>query len=277
MSWTSIRDYLTAQLPGWLHTGWSILLAVAVFFVGRALIRAVGRRIDRIEPKSPLDPGVRRFLRSLVRVALYLLLIYLVAAIVGIPTASLVALIGSAGLAVGLALQGSLANFAGGVLILVTHPFRVGDYIVSGGGAEGTVESIDLFCTRLCAGDEQRIVIPNGALANSTVRNVFPNGERRVDLQIGVSYSTELSRARELILGVFAAHPALIRREEAVVFVDRADESAVVLEFRCWVRRADYLAEKWSLLEDVKRAFDEGGVEIPFNQLDVRIRHEEKN
>ena len=199
------------------------------------------------------------------------MLIYTVAALVGIPTASIVALIGSAGLAIGLALQGSLSNFAGGILIMVNKPFKVGDYIMVDGGPEGTVKSIDIFYTRLTTLEERLVVMPNGTLSNSVVRNVSPNGERRIDLEIGISYSADIALAKKTVLGVLAQHEKLIRPEDTKVFVISTGESSVNLAVRCWAKYEDFFTEKVSILEEVKLAFDEAGVTIPFNQLDVHI------
>lgn len=265
-------NYLYSLIPGILGAFWNLLIAVVLFIVGHIVIKNLCRKIATRDYQGKVDAGLMRFLASVLKVGLYVLLVYIVATLVGIPTASFVALIGSAGLAIGLALQGSLSNFAGGVLIIVNKPFKVGDYIVVDGGPEGFVDAVDIFYTKMHTGDEKSIVVPNGMLSNSTIRNVAPNGERRIEHTIGIAYSADISLAKKTVLDVISRHDKLIRPEDTSVFVAATAESSVDLCFRCWAKAGDYFAESAAILEDVKLAFDAAGIEIPFSQLDVHIR-----
>ena len=266
-----INSLVSSILPDIIRGFWRIVVAVVILIVGHLVIKKVCARVKTRDYKGRIEPGAAGFIASVLKIALYAVLIYTVAALVGIPTASIVALIGSAGLAIGLALQGSLSNFAGGILIMVNKPFKVGDYIMVDGGPEGTVKSIDIFYTRLTTLEERLVVMPNGTLSNSVVRNVSPNGERRIDLEIGISYSADIALAKKTVLGVLARHEKLIRPEDTKVFVISTGESSVNLAVRCWAKYEDFFTEKVSILEEIKLAFDEAGVTIPFNQLDVHI------
>ncbi len=273
---SAFSSFIYSIIPAVLGAFWNLVIAVAILLVGHFLIKYACKKFANHNYKNPIDPGLLGFLGTVIKIALYILLIYLVAAIVGIPTASFVALIGSAGLTIGLALQGSLSNFAGGVLIVTTKPFHVGDYIIVDGGPEGTVDAIDILYTRMHTGDEKLIVVPNGTLANSTIRTVAPKGERRIELQIGISYSSDIALAKKTVLDVLAKHSSIIRPEDTTVFVADTADSAVIIEFRCWTPSAVFFTEKSAILEEVKLAFDAAGIEIPFGQLDVHIKNDAK-
>ena len=265
-------NYLYSLIPGILSAFWNLVIAVVLFIIGHILIKNVCRKIATRDYQGKADAGLMRFLASVLRIVLYAVLVCVVASMVGIPTASFVAIIGSAGLAIGLALQGSLSNFAGGVLLIVNKPFKIGDYITVDGGPEGFVDAVDIFYTKMHTGDEKTIMVPNGMLSNSTIRNVAPNGERRIEHIIGIAYSADIALAKKTILDVISRHDNLIRPENNSVFVSATSESSVDLCFRCWAKAGDYFAESAALLEDVKLAFDAAGIEIPFNQLDVHIK-----
>jgi len=252
----------------------NVLIALVILFVGNKLIKYIVKLFYKITEKANLDAGVKKFLASIVRVALYAVLVVIIADRFGIDTTSFIAVLGSAGLAVGLALQGSLSNFAGGVLILVLRPFRVGDYIIDNStGREGTVEEVSLFCTKLVTPDNKAITIPNGSLSNSAITNVSVKGTRRLDLVVGIGYSADLKLAKKLILEVISKREKVLKDQDVTVFVDNLGASSVDIGFRCWVNCADYWTEKWEITEAVKEAFDANGVEIPFNQLDVHMKN----
>ncbi len=252
----------------------NVLIALVILFVGNKLIKYIVKLFYKITEKANLDAGVKKFLASIVRVALYAVLVVIIADRFGIDTTSFIAVLGSAGLAVGLALQGSLSNFAGGVLILVLRPFRVGDYIIDNStGREGTVEEVSLFCTKLVTPDNKAITIPNGSLSNSAITNVSVKGTRRLDLVVGIGYSADLKLAKKLILEVISKREKVLKDQDVTVFVDNLGASSVDIGFRCWVNGADYWTEKWAITEAVKEAFDANGVEIPFNQLDVHMKN----
>ena len=191
----------------------------------------------------------------------------------GVDAASIVAVLGSAGVAIGLAIQGSLSNLAGGVLILLLKPFRVGDYIVeSSTGKEGTVTEIQIFYTRLLTVDNKTVILPNGSLANNSIVNITAQANRRMDISVSVSYSADLKRTKEVLFNVLQKDEAVLKDKERVVFVDELGASGVNLGVRCWFKQEDYWAGKWRITENCKLALDEAGIEIPFNQLDVHLK-----
>ncbi len=268
-----LQQLLEEMMPGALSFLLNIVFALILLVVGRKLIRFILKFLNRSFDKAGTDASLRGFLNSLLRVALYSVLIMIIADQVGIPTTSFLAVLGSAGLAIGMALQGSLSNFAGGVLILMLKPFKVGDYIVEDGkGNGGTVENIDLFYTHLVTPDNRRIVIPNGSLANTSLTNVSALETRRLDLTVGISYNADLKKAKELLYQILLEREKILEEKDITVFVDSLGDSSVNLGFRAWVRAGDYWSEKWAILEEVKTRFDENSIEIPFQQLDVHMR-----
>lgn len=254
-----------------LSLGKNILIALIVLFVGRKIIKWVLKLIDKAAKKSKLDPMVLKFIDSIIDIALYVVLIVIVISILGIPTTTFVTILGTAGLTIGLALQGSLSNFAGGVLILIFKPFHVGDYICACGN-EGVVEGIDIFYTRLKTVDNRSVVIPNGSLSNSAITNVTSEKDRRLDIQVGISYESDIELAKKVLTEVIDNTPAVNRDRGVNVFVSKLDSSSVVIETRVWLDGSDYWTTKWDLLERYKKALDENGVEIPFDQLSVTLK-----
>lgn len=249
----------------------SILLAIIVWFVGKKIIKMSVKFVGKVLDKSQLDIGVVKFLQSLTKFGGYIILAIIVIGILGVQTSSFVALLGSAGLTFGLALQGSLSNFAGGVLILMSKPFVVGDYIISGTN-EGTVKTIDLLYTKLSTADNKMVMIPNGTLANSSITNVGAQPTRRLDIAVSVGYNSDIKNAKELLRKILEKQPQIMTNEEITVIVKSLDDSCVTLETRAWVKADDYWNTKWELLERYKEVFDAHGIEIPYNQLDVNIR-----
>ena len=223
--------------------------------------------------RAGADVGVTQFMDSLIKLLLYFLLIMFLADGIGVDTTSVMALVGSAGLTIGLAFQGSLSNFAGGVLILLIKPFKVGDYIIyTSGNLEGKVTKIEMFYTTLLTIDNKKVVIPNGTLSNSSLINVTAEDKRRIDITVGVSYTANLKLAKEVCMKLMAAQPAVLQEQNNMVVVDDLADSSVNLKICCWVSAEDYWATRWELIEKIKLAFDENGIEIPFNQLDVNLK-----
>ena len=264
---------LNALLTSLVPLGLKILEALVIFVIGKKLIRFALKLLDGAAARAGLDVGLARFLSTVARIALYILLAFVIIGELGFNTASIIAVLGSAALAVGLSLQGSLANFAGSVLILVTRPFRVGDYIICSGG-EGTVKDIGLVFTELTTGDNRRITIPNGSLANGPITNITAHSTRRVDLTVGISYSADLKKAKKVITETIQKNSYILKDQPIAVFVNSLGESDVVLACGGWVNTPDYLAAKRALTEEIKLAFDEAGVEIPFPQVDVHMKQE---
>ena len=250
---------------------WHIALAIVIFFAGRWLIDHFLARVALLDNKTRLDPGLCKFVRSLTRVALWALLIYLIADFLGIPTASFVALLGSVGVTVGLALQGSLSNFAGGLLIMFLHPFKTGYYIKTATDIEGTVVEIGLFFTTLRMVDNKIITLPNGSLSGGNITNYNTLPLRRLSTSVGISYEADMERAIAVLTKMLLARERLVEPENALVYVKELGDSSVVLGLHYWVKTADYWDEAWSINRAVKETLDENGIPIPYNQLDVHL------
>lgn len=270
-----LTKYISDKIPELIDFAIGVVLALLVFWIGAKIIKWI-RKIIRISmEKGGVDKGVRQFVDSLVKFALYAILIFSIGSKFGLDTTSVAAALASCGVAIGLALQGSLSNFAGGVLILVLKPFVVGDYIVEDNkGREGTVKEIQLFYTKLLTVDNKTVIIPNGSLANTSLTNVTAQDKRRLDLSVGISYDADLKKAKELIEGLFRADADIIKEEDINVFVDNLGDSSVVIGARGWVKKEAYWTTKWRLTENIKLTLDENGIEIPFNQVVVHVKEQ---
>lgn len=270
-----IQKYLEDLVPDLLNFAVQVLLAVLLYLIGKRIISFLRKFLRRSLERRNVDIGVRQFLDSVSKYSLYAILWLMILTLFGITTASVIALLGSAGLTLGLALQGSLANFAGGVLILLLRPFHVDDYIISGEtGHEGTVKEITTFYTRIQTADNQTVMIPNGKLADGAIVNVTGQQTRRVDIVVGIAYSADLKLAKRLLWEIAERETRRISEEPVNVFVANLADSSVELGCRFWVRSEDYWQTKWDTMEAVKMAFDEHGVEIPFPQVDVHVKAE---
>ena len=269
----------TSALSIWLEKlgdvavafGLTLLKAVIVAIVGWYIIKFISRWTKRILLKSKLDDGISGFLSSVFRTMLQVLLIIIVIGIMGIPMTSIIALVGSAGIAIGLALQGCLTNFAGGVLILIVKPFKVGDYIIDSSGNEGTVTAIDVIYTKLMTADNRSVTIPNGTLANSTVINTTKEPQRRLDFDVSISYEEDIDRVKAVLLETAAACPFKLEEQECIAFVHSFDPSAVKITLRFWVNSENYWAVKWEMQENIKKIFDKNEISIPYDQLDIHM------
>ena len=268
-----ILETAKSWLPGLMSFGYRLAIAILILVIGNRIVHAVRKFLHKTFIRMNLDPSISRFLISVADACIYALAIFIAADKIGIPSASIIALLGSAGLAVGLSLQGSLANVAGGILLLLLRPFGVHDYIVSG-GYEGTVQSIGLAYTTIITVDNKKITIPNGQISNSTVVNVTSQEKRRVDLVIGIGYGADIKKAKELIRQVYEKHPLVLAEDGITVYVDELADSAVMLGCRGWTKTENYWQVRWDVLESIKEVFDANGIEIPFNQMDVNIKHQ---
>ena len=265
-------QYIQDNIPTLIGFGIRVLLALVFFFIGRILIKWIRKIVRRSIERSSADKGVEQFVDSVLKFALYFLLIFSIASKFGVDTTSVAALIASGGVAIGLALQGSLSNFAGGVLILLLKPFEVGDYIIEdSNGKEGTVKEIQIFYTKLSTIDNKTIVIPNGMLTNNSLTNATAKDERRLDLKLSISYSADLKKAKMLIENILRQDESILKDDEIVVFVDDLSDSAVVIGARAWVKNEEFWPTRWRLLETIKLTLDEHGVEIPYPQLTVHM------
>lgn len=253
--------------------GKNLLIALIIFFIGRKVIKSVMKLVKRATEKSKMEPIVGKFLSSLVKFLLNAVLVIVVVGILGIPASSFIAILSTAGLTIGLALQGSLSNFAGGILILLFKPFRIGDYIKEDGkGNEGTIYGIDLLYTKICTVDNKIVIVPNGVLANTSITNFTAQNKRRVDFSFGISYESDIKRAKEIIEKIVSSEKAILSDEQVTVFVAGLEASQVTIGARVWAKTEDYWDVKWRLTEAVKLALDEEGIEIPFNQLSVTLK-----
>lgn len=256
-----------------LKFGIRVVFAIVAFLIGVQVIRLFRKILKKSLNKAGAETGVIQFLDSFAKVMLYLILIVLIATTFGVSVAGVVTLLGTAGVAVGLALQGSLSNLAGGVLILLLKPFRVGDYIVEDNkGNQGTVTEIQMFYTKLLTPDGKVVILPNGTLANTSLTNVTGQTERRIDVMVGVSYDTDLKTAKEIAEKAARKYPRLLPEQPVTVFVDSLGESAVILGVRFFVDKDDYWDAKWTITEQIKLDFDENGIQIPYPQMVVHQR-----
>lgn len=267
-----LEAYLKQLPENALRFGIKVLMALIVFAVGAQLIRLVRRIVRRSLQKGSADVGVVQFLDSFIKAVLYIVLVFMIASGFGLDATGVAALLGSAGVAIGLAVQGSLSNFAGGVLILLIKPFKVGDYIKADeNGHEGTVREIQLFYTKLATPDNHVVVMPNGTLANSCIINMSALPERKLDILVTISYNDDIQRAREILLRVVEEEQAALREREQAVLVQELADSGVKLCVRCWVDGENYWDCRWRLTERIKYALDEAGITIPYPQMDVRL------
>ena len=251
-----------------LNLGVRILFAVICFLIGIQLIKLVRKITRKSMSRANAELGAIQFVDSFVKAALYVLLVLMLASSFGVDAASIVAVLGSAGVAIGLAVQGSLSNLSGGVLILILKPFKVGE---STNGNEGTVCEIQIFYTKLSTPDNQVIILPNGNLANSSLVNVTAQEYRRMDIKVGISYRADLKKAKEVLLQVLQEDEAVQKDKDMLVFVDELGSSSVILGVRCWLSQEDFWKGKWRITENCKLKLDENQIEIPYHQLDVHL------
>lgn len=268
----AIKNFFQGLPEKALHLGVRVLLALLAFIIGVQLIRLIRKIVKKSMNRAGAETGAVQFVDSFIKAALYVLLVLMIASSFGLEAASIVAVLGSAGVAIGLAVQGSLSNLAGGVLILLLKPFRVGDYIVeSSTGHEGTVTEIQIFYTRLLTADNKAVILPNGQLANNSIVNITSQKERRMDIVVGISYKADLKQAKEVLETVLREDEAVLKERDMLVFVSDLGSSSVNLGVRCWFRQEDFWSGKWRVTENCKLALDAAGIEIPFNQLDVHV------
>lgn len=265
--------YIQEKIPRVLDFCLHLAIALLLYFLGTKLIKVILNFTKKSFEKSYMEEGVANFLFSIIKIALYFVLILTICQFLGLATSSVIALLGSAGLAVGLALQGSLANFAGGVLILVAKPFVVGDYIVVG-DKEGKVISIDIIYTKLQMVDNKIVIMPNGTLADSNIINVTDQHKRRIDIEVAVDYSEDIKKVRDILTDIIHNQKQILLDEPVDVVVGALGDSSVDMLIHVWVEKDDYWKVRWAMLEEIKERFDEEGIVIPFNQLDVTLKQQ---
>lgn len=253
-----------------IQFGTKLLLAVIVCLIGLFIVNRIIKLIDIAMDKKGVEVTLHRFLVNITSITLKSILVIIFASMIGVETASLIAMLGAAGLAVGLALQGSLANFAGGILILFFKPFRAND-VIEAQGYVGTVHEIQIFNTIIKTLDNQRVIIPNGLLSNGCVKNLFIEKTRRVDLTFGVSYSDDIMQVREVIETVLANDERILTSPKPDIWLSAHADSSINFAVRPWVNSEDYWPVYFDTMQAMKIAFDQAGISIPFPQRDVHI------
>lgn len=248
----------------------SVLMAIAILVIGWLIAGVVSRMVERLMKKANMDVSLVPFFKSLINTLLKVIVVISAAGVVGVETTSFVAVLGAAGLAIGLALQGSLGNFAGGVLILIFKPIRVGDYIEAQ-GTQGVVEEIQIFCTVITTIDNKTVILPNGPLAGGVIVNYTKKETRRVDMTFGVSYGDDIDKVKSVIKSVLDADSKVLKSPAADIFVSAHGANSVDFAVRPWVKTADYWDVYFNVHEQLKKKFDENNISIPFPQRDVHI------
>ncbi len=263
----TIKNYIA---EGGINLIFSAICALVFILVGFKLSGWVVKLLKKSRSFKKLDESAASFIGSLINVAIKILVIIIAATIVGIDATALSAVLGSAGLAIGLALQGSLSNFAGGIMILFFRPFKVGDFIDNHADA-GTVIDIGIFYTTINTPDNKRITIPNGALSNATVVNYSTEQNRRVDLEFAAAYNSDIDEVIKVLLTVALSHNLVLRDPAPFAALSRQDSSALVFTLRAWTKSENYWTVYFEIQEAMKKAFDKAGIEIPYSKLDVHI------
>lgn len=263
-------EIIIALLLPW---GIKIITALAIFVIGKMLAKAITSLIRNIMRKSKTDEALINFLGSIIYTVLLVAVILAAVDKLGVNVTSLLAILGAAGLAIGLALKDSLSNFAAGVMILIFRPFKIGDFVTIG-GTSGVVDEVGLFCVLMHTGDNQRIIIPNSAVYGNTITNTSALPTRRIDLVMGISYDDNIGAAKDIIAAVIASDDRILADPEPVIAVAELADSSVNLAVRPWVNTADYWAVRCHLLETMKVKLEEGGISIPYPQSDVHVHNE---
>ncbi|MGF1745664.1 small-conductance mechanosensitive channel MscS [Vibrio minamisatsumaniensis] len=264
------NQWLTNNSDLFIQYGVNIISALVILFIGNLIVKAVANSISKVLEKKDMDRAVIEFIHGLVRYLLFVIVLIAALGRLGVQTASVVAVIGAAGLAVGLALQGSLSNFAAGVLIVAFRPFKSGDYVEIGGVA-GSVDSIQIFQTVLTTPDNKMVVVPNGSVIGSPITNYSRHTTRRIDLMIGVSYKADLQKTKALLTKICESDERVLKEPGVLVGVHTLADSSVNFVVRPWVNTADYWGVYFDLMQAIKEGLDNEGIEIPFPQMDVHM------
>ncbi|WP_025819897.1 mechanosensitive ion channel family protein [Shewanella marina] len=265
-------DGFMKQAPDLIATyGMKVIFAILIFIIGKFLANVARNITTKLMDKRKVDTTVASFVGNMVWAVVFAFTIIATLGELGVQTASLVAVVGAAGLAVGLALQGSLSNFAAGVLMVLFRPCRVGDYIEAA-GVSGTVDEITIFSTRLHTPDNKVVIAPNSAIMNGTITNYSALGQRRVDLVIGVAYDADLKQAKEVLSQVLENHPLVLKDPAYTVALLELADSSVNFVVRPWVKTADYWTVYFEVMEQVKVALDDANIGIPFPQMDLHVK-----
>ena len=255
-----------------------VILAIVIYLICSRVIKWLCTILRKSMTKAGVPAEGVSFINSLAKVGLYALLIFSIATQFGVQATSVAALLASAGVGVSLALQGGLSNLAGGVIILIFKPFTVGDYIIEDtGNHEGTVQKIEMYYTTLLTMDNQRVMVPNATLTNNIITNVTAMDQRKLDIKVGISYDSDLKRAKEILMGLIKQEERIAKDNEIQVFVDALADSCVRLGLRAWVKTEHYWDVRWKLNEEIKTSFEAAGIRIPYPQMEIHVKKEGKD
>lgn len=272
----NIQNWLADNQSMLLDFGIKLLVALAIIFIGKMVAKMIRTGVVKVMRHKGMDDAIISFVSSLLYGMMFFIVIVAAVSHLGFNTSSLVAVVGAAGLAIGLALQGSLSNFASGVLLIVFKPFKSGDFIEVAGVA-GVVEEILIFSTQLKTGDNKTVIIPNGAITGGTITNYSTKPTRRIDLIIGVSYDADLAKTKALLLDIVSADERVLKDQAVTVGVSELADSSVNFVVRPWVKSSDYWPTYFDLMQNIKTELDNAGIEIPFPQVSIHMNKEENN
>lgn len=268
-----ITDFFQGKVSGTMDFVLKILIVIIAFLICKKIIKVLTKIIGRSFERAEVEAATANFTISIIEALLYVVLVAILAVYMGVDGTSIAAVIGSMGVAIGLALKESLSNLAGGVILLCMKPFVSGDYIREDCNAnEGTVVKVDLFYTTLLTVDNRTVSIPNGMLANSSLTNFSRQDKRQIREKVGISYNADIAQARKVLEDILEAEEAILKEEPMNVVVEELGDHAVILGWHCWVQPSEYHPTRWRVTERIKYAFDEQGIEIPYNQLDVYLK-----
>lgn len=265
-----MEKFLEKLVDGCIDISAKLLLAVVILAIGSKIIKIVENNLRKENKLKHLEASVKGFLISFISITSKIVLFIAILHILGVPTASIITVFGSCAVAIGLALQGGLSNIAGSLMILIFKPFKVGDYIEVS-GKEGTVKSITMFYTTITTFDNKLIQLPNGSLSNSNITNYTANKKRRVDIDISVSYSSDIDKVKKVINELISKNELVLQEENNYVKLSKPDDSALVFAVRVWTKTENYWDLYFDLMESIKKTLDKNKIEIPFPQMDVHI------
>ena len=274
MDWKKLLYDIISSVAHWVTTsGIRLVIALILMFISFKIINKLSRRIAKSGDTGKIDKTISKVLSYLSKIGLKILVAIVLVGFVGIDTSGIAALVASLGVGAGLALNGALSNMAGGILIIVTRPFKVDDYIETD-GYSGTVEDIHITYTRLCTPDNKVVYVPNGTLSTSTIINYSEKETRRVDFKFSISYSEDFERVKKIVYDICASHKLVLDSPEINVRVSEHGKSSITVVARCWTKSSDYWTVNFDILEEVKKTFDKEGIVIPYDQIDVHVKND---
>ncbi len=269
MDWEKLLQFVLEFAASW---GIKLLAALILLVIGIRLIKSFKKWLTNSPKLDKLDAGLRGFLSSFSNILLYIILIITIASILGIPATSFITILASCGVAIGLALQGSLSNVAGGIMLLLFKPFKIGDY-VEVSGESGTVLEISVVYTVILTADNKRITVPNGTLTNSVIKNYSAEELRRVDMTFSTAYDCDIEKTKKIIEEIIANHPLTLENPASLVRLSEHGQNALTYTARAWCKNENYWDVKFDITEQVKKEFDKEGIEIPYPQMDVHVKN----